>query len=182
MIRVNLVPRDILDKELQRQRNVLLGVGVGAVLFFFAGISFKHYYKGVMLTAELEDEERKLKKLEKIVKQVEELERQARAVKARLNVMQDLIRARPLYPTFMTEFLKTLPEGVWVRNIDTKGTSKRLEVKVLASALSVEEISEWVRTLDDSALFNAPSVGSLNIEKGVVKFMMSSNFAYQASK
>ena len=60
-----------------------------------------------------------LKKLETIVRQVEALEAKVRAVRARMNVIKDLLSARELYPRFMTEILKTFPAGVWITGMTT---------------------------------------------------------------
>jgi len=48
MIKVNLVPAEILKKEEQRRQMVLVGIGAGFLAVIFAGISFMHFHKRIL--------------------------------------------------------------------------------------------------------------------------------------
>ncbi|MFH1724670.1 MAG: PilN domain-containing protein [Elusimicrobiota bacterium] len=182
MIRINLVPQEILDKELQKQRAVQIGVAVGFVVLIFAGISFVHYYKGVKLAGHLAEQEEKFKKLETIVKQVEALEAQALAVRSRLNVMQDLLKARPLYPRFMTALLKTLPDGIWLKTMTTGGSAQALDVDMSAQALTVENASDWLRRLEASDIFSGAVLGALQVSSADGSLAFSMRVTYKAKE
>lgn len=174
MIKVNLVPQEILDKELQRQRLVQVGFVAGVFGLLFLGISGAHLYRGVSLARSLAESEEKYKKLEAVVQQVEALEAQARAVKARLDVMNELDRARPFYPRFMTELLKMLPSGVWLTTLDAKaGGADQLTLNMGAQSASVDSVTAWLRVLNSTGAFTAPALGPLKFgSAGEITFTM----------
>lgn len=184
MIRVNLVPQEILNKEAQRQQAIQFGIVAGFLVVILAGISFSHYYANAKVQQELTTKKDQLKKLEKIVKQVEALETQARAVRARLNVIKDLLKARELYPRFMTEVLKTFPAGVWITNMGTSQSGTGLAVSMSSKARAPEDVSEWLRILAASELFSAPTIGAIgmNPATGEQSFSMSVLYQPKAAK
>ncbi|MBI5596125.1 MAG: hypothetical protein HY928_08565 [Elusimicrobia bacterium] len=174
MIRVNLVPQEILDKELQKQRLAQVSVAAGCLALVFAGISFSHYYKGVQLEARRVEAEAEFKRLEAIVKQVEELEAKARAVKGRLDVIRDLLTARSFYPQFMGRLLEIIGDGVWMKGISVAGASPELVVSLQCQASSSEAATKWLRALQDAVHFKDPVMGALSIDPdGGVTFPMT---------
>ncbi|PCI40786.1 MAG: hypothetical protein COB53_00395 [Elusimicrobia bacterium] len=179
MIKINLVPQEILNKEVQKQRMVQVGFVAGFFFLVFAGISFKHYYKGVTLANELEDKEAKFKKLEKIVTQVEALEQQAKAVRGRLDVIGSLDEARAIYPRVMTDLLSTFPRGVYINSLGTVSDGMKVTLSMGAVALDSEAVSDWYRTLEISEKFSGQKLGSLTLSpEGKVNFSMSVKYAY----
>src|SRR6267378_2123189 len=162
MIKVNLVPADILAKAQQKQQ-MLQAAAVGVlVLGIVALISMGHYYKYQRLESKLAKDKSDLKKLEVIVAKVEELEKTAAAVRARLNVITDLLRSRPLYPYFMSDFVRSVPLGVRVKTLGTSGGGSAagpLKLTISAEARANEDIAEWVRRLEDSGKFSNPELG-----------------------
>jgi len=177
MIKINLVPQEILDKEVQKQRMVQVGIAAGFIFFIFAGISFKHYHKGATLATTLEEKEAKFKKLAKIVAQVEALEQQAKAVRGRLDVMKELDSSRPLYPRAMTDLLSTFPRGVFITSLTTQVDGKKVKLNMAASSLTSEDVSDWYRTLEVSEKFHGPKLGGLTLTtEGVVTFSMSMTY------
>jgi Tfp pilus assembly protein PilN len=166
VIRVNLVPKEILDKEAQKQQATLIGIGAGCVVLVLALVSASHYYKAVKLERELTVKKERLKKLEKIVKQVEALEAKANAVRARLNVMGDLLEARELYPRYMSQLLRTFPSGVWLTAMSTSGSDKGLAASLTAMSRTPEDISRWLRNLEDAPDWANPTIGPITLGAG----------------
>ena len=182
MIKVNLVPQEILDRELQKQRLAQVSVAAGFLAVIFLGVSFSHYYKGVALEKRLVESESEFKRLEAIVKQVEELEAKAKAVKARLDVIQDLLVARSFYPRFMTELLKNLGEGVWLMSLTASGTPAEMKVSMSCQATGPESATAWLRQLQQSTSFKDPSIGSIVLAgDGLVTFPMSALYKPDAA-
>ncbi|MFC1679866.1 PilN domain-containing protein [Elusimicrobiota bacterium] len=176
MIRINLVPPDILDEEVKKRRLVQFGIVAGFLGIIFAGFSFWHYYRGVKLDKQLAVLQAKYKTLEAIVKKVEDAESKARAVRARLEVMNSLDRARPFYPTFMTELLKHIVDGVWLDALNVSGGAGTLSLNMNATALSVRSVTNWLRTLEKSETFSGPKLGALSFKGGgatEISFSMS---------
>lgn len=174
MIKVNLVPQELLDREVQKQRLAQGSVAAGFLAIIFLGVSFSHYYKGVALEKRLVEAEAEFKRLEAIVKQVEELEAKAKAVKSRLDVIQDLLVARAFYPRFMTELLKNLGDGVWLVSLSASGSPADLAVNMACQATGPEAATAWLRQLQASTSFKDPSIGAIVLAgDGLVTFPMS---------
>ena len=169
MIKVNLVPRELLDKEVQRQRLVQAGV-VGAVaLVGGLFVSAAHWYRATKTEGELAVLNGKYDKLAKIVAQVEELEKTANAVKIRLNVINGLLKGRALYPWFMTDLLTTLPPGVWMTSLTTAAKEPNgLTVTIgNATANSSDGVSQWLRNFASSGKFSEPKLSAIAVtDKG----------------
>lgn len=181
MIKVNLVPQEILDRERQKQRLAQVSVAAGFLAVIFLGVSFSHYYKGVTLEKRLVESEAEFKRLEAIVKQVEELEGKAKAVKARLDVIQDLLVARSFYPRFMTELLKNLGEGVWLVSLTATGTPTELTVSMSCQATGPEAATAWLRQLQQSPTFKDPTIGAIVMAAdGLTTFPMTAKYRPEA--
>lgn len=167
MIKVNLVPADILAKAAQRQ--LLLQVSaVGALLLVVMTlVSAGHFYGKYRLEQDLAYNEAELKRLSKIVEQVENLEKAAAAVRARLNVIEDLLRGRAFYPVFMSDFARSVPPGVKVTNLRTvSAPNSTLTLDIAATANSNEDIAAWVRGLEGNTRFASVELGAISSSGG----------------
>ena len=172
MIKVNLVPSEILDREVQRLRRVQASIA-GAVLA--AGLileSLMHYWSALSHEAQLAKLDKDLDKLAKIVAQVEEAEAAANAVKVRLNVITGLLKGRPLYPYFMADLMATMPPTVWLTSLTTAAKEPAgLTVNISqAVSSSPEGVSQWLRNFESSGKFEEPKLTAIAVtEKGDVK-------------
>ena len=97
-------------------RSWYVGSAIALVLALVSGI---HYQTKVGLADLLKGREAKLKTLQAIVDQVNAFEVRAKAVRARLAVMTDLVQSRDLYPVFMTDLIESFPDGVWIGPLTT---------------------------------------------------------------
>lgn len=172
MIKINLVPQEVLDKELQKQRALQVGVVAGLLALGFVGVSYGHHRKKVKLERQLTQLEATLKTLEKEMRLVQALENQAKGLRARLGVVNNLLKSRELYPRFMTELLKTLPSGVWLLTLDTRG-SDALSLDISAAASSSEAIADWLRTLEETKQFSGSALGPITITGRTHRFNVS---------
>lgn len=185
MIKVNLVPSELLAKAAQKQQMLqaaVVGVLLAAAIVL---ISLGHWYHLKRLGAQLAVGEEKLKKLEVIVAKVEELERTAAAVRARLGVMNDLLKGRPLYPYFMSDFVKSVPSGVRIRSLMTAGggsAATPLKLTMQAESKSNEDIALWVKKMEDMQRFEGPELGPVTSAGGIDKlFTFSITVTYKPS-
>jgi len=178
MIKVNLVPREILDKEVQRQRAMQAGLVGVVILAIFAGISFQHYNKKVTLEKRYEEQKAKLKKLEAIVAQVNQFEARAAAVRSRLAVMNDLLKSRELYPKFMVDLIESFPDGVWIGPLSTAKGEDGLNISMPAFATSTRDVTTWLRTLEDSEVFSKAVISAITIDPLTSKHSFSMTMAY----
>ncbi|MDE2291352.1 MAG: PilN domain-containing protein [Elusimicrobia bacterium] len=175
MIKVNLVPQEILDKELQKQRLAQVSVAAAFLAVIFVIVSGMHYYTSVRLGRELDADQAEFKRLEVIVKKVEAVEAQAQAVRSHLAVIQELLAARTFYPRFMTELVKAIGDGVWLTSLSAAGDAKAgLKVQLACKSVSSEAATRWLRALQDSPVFVNPALGGLTMAPdGTVTFPMS---------
>ncbi len=166
MIKINLVPQEILDKEVQRQRMIQVGVAGAIVAVVLALVSFAHYQKKASLVESLTVQQAKLKNLQAIVDQVNAFDARAKAVRARLAVMTDLVQSRDLYPVFMTDLIESFPDGVWIGPLSTKGDAKAgLSVKMPAFAASTRDLTNWLRAIEASSIFGSAEISGISIAK-----------------
>ena len=162
MIKLNLVPSEILAKAHQKQQMLQVAAAGVAVLGLIGLISAGHFYKLKSLENTLAADNAKLKKLQVIVDKVEELERTAAAVRARLNVIVDLLKGRTLYPHFMSDFVRSVPLGVRVRSVAAAGggsTAGPLKLTMAAESKTNEDIAGWVKNMETSGLFTNAELG-----------------------
>ncbi len=184
MIRINLVPREILDKEIYRQRVLQATVGASVFGVLLVGLSLSHIYRANRLEKHLVGLQREYDKLAKVVAQVEELERTAGAVRNRLNVITGLLKGRPLYPYFMTDLVGTLPAGVWLTQLSTvTRDSNSLGITTTATANSSDGVSQWLRNLERSGRFEEPKLsgGITIVDRGDIKehsFSLTMNYRH----
>lgn len=162
MIKVNLVPAEILAKARQRQMMLQAAVVGGLLGLCVVLASLLHYFSLYSLQNDFKFKEAKLKKLSAIVAQVEELEKAAAAVRARLGVIEDLLKGRAFYPVFMSEFARTVPGGVRVTNMTTASqSSSSVKLSISAVAASNDDVATWVRTLMANPHFATVELGAV---------------------
>jgi Tfp pilus assembly protein PilN len=163
MIKVNLVPGEILAKARQRQLLLQAGVLGGALAVVLVLISLVHWSGLYRLQNDYNYKESKLRELGAIVAKVEELEKAADAVRARLGVIESLLKGRAFYPLFMSEFARTVPAGVKVSNLATitqAGGGLRLSISAVAN--SNDDVAAWMRTLEKDSHFAAVELGPVS--------------------
>ena len=162
MIKVNLVPAEILAKARQRQLMLQAGVVGGLLALVLLLVSLGHWFGLLRLENEFAYKESKLKKLSAIVAQVEELEKAGAAVRARLGVIEDLLKGRSFYPIFMSEFARTVPRGVQVMQLNTTTVGNNgLKLTLTAKAASNEDVAAWIKTLEADSHFAGVELGAV---------------------
>lgn len=177
MIKINLVPAEILAKARQRQL-VLQAALVGGLLAVVVVLaSVVHWYSLFTLQNDYNFKEAKLKKLGAIVAQVEELEKAAAAVRARLGVIEDLLKGRAFYPIFMSDFARTVPGGVKVTNMTTAYQNNAVKLTISAVSNSNDDVAAWVRTLQSNSRFSGVELGPVSGSgKGQYSFTINTTY------
>ncbi|MCM2305200.1 MAG: PilN domain-containing protein [Elusimicrobia bacterium] len=177
MIKINLVPAEILAKAKQRQLLLQASVVGGLLALVLVLVSVGHWYGKRSLEIELATNEAELKRLDAVVKQVEELEKAAAAVRARLNVIEDLLLGRAFYPVFMSEFARSVPAGVRVNSMTTSATTPgTVKLTITAIANSNEDIAAWVTTLEKNAKFGMIELGAVTASGTSFAFAITSTY------
>lgn len=177
MIKINLVPAEILAKAKQRQLLLQASVVGGLLALVLVLVSVGHWYGKRSLEIELATNEAELKRLDAVVKQVEELEKAAAAVRARLNVIEDLLLGRAFYPVFMSEFARSVPAGVRVNSMTSSATTPgTVKLMIGAVANSNEDIAAWVKTLEKNAKFGMIELGAVTASGTSFTFAITATY------
>jgi Tfp pilus assembly protein PilN len=177
MIKVNLVPAEILAKAKQRQLLLQAAVVGGLLALVLVLVSFGHWYGKRSLEIDLATNEAELKRLDRVVKQVEELEKAAAAVRARLSVIEDLLLGRAFYPIFMSEFARSVPAGVKVNSMGTSTvTPGTIKLVISGVSNSNEDIAAWVKTLEKNPKFGLIELGAVTVSGTAYNFGMTATY------
>lgn len=179
MIKVNLVPTELLAKAKQRQMLMQGAVLGGLMALILVIVSFGHWYGKRTLEARLAYAESELSRLDRIVKQVEELEKAAAAVRARLGVIENLLLGRAYYPIFMSEFARTVPGGIRVNTMNTGSGSAAGTIKLSIGAIanSNEDIAAWVKTMEKNPRFGLIELGPVTAS-GLAQYAFTMTATY----
>lgn len=177
MIKVNLVPAEILAKARQRQLLLQASVVGGLLVLVLVLVSFGHWYGKRSLEVELANNEAELKRLDAVVKQVEELEKAAAAVRARLGVIENLLLGRSFYPIFMSEFARSVPAGVKVNSLGTSAvTPGTIKLLITGVANTNEDIAAWVKTLEKNPKFGLIELGAVTVSGTAYTFGLTATY------
>ncbi|HAZ07801.1 MAG TPA: hypothetical protein DCZ01_04580 [Elusimicrobia bacterium] len=163
MIKINLVPAEILAKARQKQLMLQAAVVGGALALVLIMISLGHWFGLLQLKSDYASKQSKLKTLSAIVAQVEELEKAAAAVRARLGVIEDLLKGRSFYPIFMSDFARTVPLGVRITQMSTttQGVSG-LKLSLTAIATTNEDVAAFIQMLEGNPHYGAVELGPIS--------------------
>ncbi len=163
MIKVNLVPPELLARARQRQLIMQASAGGSVMVVVLAIASVIHWAGLFRLQNEYRYDQASLNKLKAVVSQVEDLEKSAAAVHARLDVIVSLVKGRAFYPLFMSEFAKTVPGPVRVTQLTTiSQNSSSIKLTINAVAQGSDDIATWMRTLQSDPNFQNVELGAVN--------------------
>ncbi|MFA6004179.1 MAG: PilN domain-containing protein [Elusimicrobiota bacterium] len=162
MIKINLVPADILAKAHNQQKALQLGLAGGAVGALIVVVSMGFVFRLASLERKLADHQAEFKRLSAVVDKVKEAETAANLLKARLKVIDDLDRGRRAYPYFMSDFVRSVPPGVRVKSLRTVGGNNNpIKLDMSAEARSNADIASWVAKMEESGRFSAVELGAV---------------------
>lgn len=175
MIKVNLVPNELLAKARQRQQAVQAAVSGSFLLVVIIIMSVVHWFRLYNLQSTLAYNESEFARLETIVKKVEELDKTANALRARLGVINDLLKGRPSYPIFMSDFTRAVPMGVTIRSMVTQGgASAPIKLTMSAESRNSQDIALWIKNMEATGKFSTPELGAVAVtDAGVHSFTVT---------
>jgi type IV pilus assembly protein PilN len=107
----------------------------------------------------LEDE---IAKLELQVKEIAEIKKIRADLLARIKVIQDLEGTRPVIVRYFDDFVRAIPDGVYITSMDRRGDLITLD----GVAESYNRVSAFLRKLDESEWFADPKLSSVKAAPG----------------
>jgi len=147
MTRINLLPwRERQRKELQRQ---FASVAAGAAILMGAIILYVHLHMASLIEAQTsrnEFLEKEIALVESKIKEIKTLEDEKQKLLTRMDVIQELQTRRPEIVHLFDEFVRHVPEGVYLTGIEQSGTT----IKITGVAQSNATVSSFMRNLDES--------------------------------
>ena len=176
MAHINLLPwREEQRQEQTRQFatvTVLSLVLTGAIIFlihitFSNQIDHQKYRNKI-----LQDE---ITRLDASLKQIEALEETKEQLLSRMDVIQSLQQQRPQIVHLFDDFVRTVPEGIFLTNIKQQG--EQLTIKGVAE--SNGRVSAYMRNIDSSEWMATPKLKVIETRKGTLR---SSDFTLVTSQ
>lgn len=153
MTKINLLP---WREELRRQKTsdfgalaglvaIVTGVLVFIVWLYLGTVVDYHKLRNQYLQGQIDILNTKLQ-------EIRELEKTKANLLARMNIIQELQRRRPEVVHLFEELVTTVPEGVWLENVQQSGNS----LSVSGKAESNARVSAYMRNLESSAWLKNP--------------------------
>jgi type IV pilus assembly protein PilN len=176
MAKINLLPwREEQRAEKTRQFVTMLGLSAlmtGAIILLvhvtIAGqISHQEFRNDVL--------NKEIAKLDLALKEIQELENTKEELLSRMEVIQSLQRRRPQVVHLFDEFVRTVPEGIHLTEINQKG--KKLVINGIAE--SNGRVSAYMRNIDASEWMATPKLTVIETKKGTLR---SSKFTLKSAQ
>jgi len=158
MAKINLLPwREAYRKEKKDQF-----LGILAAVLLFSGLLAYLWMSSVESAIENQNARNRLlethiAELQKQVDEIKELQKVREDLLARIKVIQDLEGTRPVIVRFFDEFVRAVPDGVYLSLLTRTGDSFSIE----GIAESTNRVSSFMRNLDQSDWFTEPNVVSV---------------------
>lgn len=161
MARINLLPwRETYRKEKKDQFiAILIGVAMLCAVICWVWIS------SVQSATENQQArnqllEKHIAELQKQVDEIKELKKIREDLLTRIKIIQDLEGTRPVIVRFFDEFVRAVPDGVYLSLLSRTGEVISIE----GVAESTNRVSSFMRNLEQSDWFTSPNLTSVVAE------------------
>lgn len=167
MAKINLLPwRDQLRKEHQQQFYIMLGAGVIIAVLLSGGW---HVYEAERITFQGKRNarlEREIKEVEAKIAEIKLLEETKAKLLARMEVIQNLQKSRPLIVHLFDELPRRLPDGTYLTVVKQQGSI----VSVNGMAQSNTRVSTLMRNVEASSWVGNPVLKIIERKPGETEF------------
>jgi Tfp pilus assembly protein PilN len=165
MIRINLLPAEL---EAAPSSRINPAIPLAASVIIPALILIPLHLNQMATRKRLQTESASLKseleRYQPIIAQVEALEAAKVQLTQRKSVIQQLESERLRYPQFLDDFLKLIPNNLWLTNLVTTSptNSNVLTVSMDVIALDNYAIADLIANLETSQIFTEVDLGSIS--------------------
>ena len=162
MAHINLLPwREAQNKERKRQFAVIAaGSGMLSVLV----LVYVHIHmNGLITNQEARNKflDGKIEEVEKQIKEIQTLETDKQNLLARMKIIQTLQGSRPEIVHLFQEITQTMPEGVYLTQVNVSGSN----IKIEGVAESNANVSALMRNVDTAAWMTKPVLDVIDSSK-----------------
>lgn len=163
MANINLLPwREEMRRQKTNEYYTLMGLMVGLALVSIFAVQFyinqKIDFQNSSRNQFIQNE---ITILDAKLKEIEDLEKTKESLIARMNVIQDLQRSRPLIVHLFDELVYTIPEGLWLSSIEQDGITLTIQGKAESNA----RVSAYMRNINSSKWMRDPSLEIIEADK-----------------
>lgn len=176
MATINLLPwREEQRQEQTRQFATVtaLSLGLTAALIFMVHVTINNQINHQKARNKVLENE--IVVLDASLKQIETLEDTKEQLLARMDVIQSLQQRRPQIVHLFDDFVRTVPEGLFLSSIKQKGN----ELTIKGVAESNGRVSAYMRNIDASEWMATPKLNVIETKKGTLR---SSDFTLTTSQ
>ena len=176
MAHINLLPwREEQRQEQTRQFATItvLSMLLTGAIFFVVHVTFNNQIDHQKYRNKILQEE--IATLDASLKQIAALEETKEQLLARMDVIQSLQQQRPQIVHLFDDFVRTVPEGIYLINI--KQQANLLTIKGVAE--SNGRVSAYMRNIDSSEWMATPKLQVIETRKGTLR---SSDFTLITSQ
>ncbi|MEO0971847.1 MAG: PilN domain-containing protein [Pseudomonadota bacterium] len=167
MPRINLLP---WREELRQERQKNFGIAAGAAV---AAAAMVVWYTHASYETRIDHQRERNKflnqQIAEVAQQIEEiqaLEELRDRLIARMQIIDELQRSRPIVVHLFDELVRTLPEGVYLESVQQN--SQRILIKGVAQ--SSTRVSNYMRDLDSSPWFQNAGLNILEKRGDAIEF------------
>ena len=166
MAHINLLPwREDQRQEPTRQFATItvLSIALTGALIFMVHVTFNNQIDHQMSRNKMLENE--IATLDASLKQIEALEDTKEQLLARMDVIQSLQQQRPQIVHLFDDFVRTVPEGIYLTNINQEGN--QLTIKGVAE--SNGRVSAYMRNINASEWMSTPKLKVIETKKGTLR-------------
>ena len=176
MAHINLLPwREEQRQEQTRQfaTVTVLSLILTGALVFMVHVTFNNQIDHQQFRNKMLQDE--INTLDEALKQIETLEETKEQLLARMDIIQSLQQQRPQIVHLFDDFVRTVPEGIYLTTIEQQG--EQLTIKGVAE--SNGRVSAYMRNIDASSWMATPKLKVIQTKKGTLR---SSDFTLLTSQ
>lgn len=176
MAHINLLPwREEQRQEQTRQfaTVAVLSLALTGAAIFMVHVAINNQTSHQQFRNKMLQDE--IKTLDVSLKQIETLEETKDQLLARMDIIQSLQRQRPQIVHLFDDFVRTVPEGIYLTSIKQQGT----DLTIQGVAESNGRVSAYMRNIDASGWMATPKLKVIEMKKGTLR---SADFTLETSQ
>jgi type IV pilus assembly protein PilN len=155
MARINLLPwREAERKERQKEFGLMVLAGALVAAFVVFGVLQLIQSQIKAQNSRNSYLKKEIAAVEKEIREIEDLDETKQNLLARMNIIQELQGSRPQIVHLFDEVVTTLPDGVFLDEIEQQGN----KVTFTGQAQSNARVSSMMRNIDDSEWLEKPAL------------------------
>lgn len=162
MATLNLLPWREAAREQSRKQFIM--TAVSSVAFGVLGVFGWYSWIGNNITYQETRNTRltqEIHRLDKAIAEIKKLESTKKALLDRISIIDTLQSTRPGIVHLFDEMVKSLPQGLYLTNLEQKGT----KIKLVGKSESNARVSSYMNRLDASEWLSSSDLSTLKVSK-----------------